>query len=112
MDQSEKTQELERQFITVPVNAELQQLIRSVSAEWQVSETEAVEELLFFVLHLRRMILAGTGNEPQKTEQKTIAKALPHEVVKSKFDRIGVITALAFGLGALLAVLYVLLTKR
>ncbi len=87
-------------------------MIRSVSADWQVTEAEAVEELLFLVLYLRRIILAGTGTDPHKTEQEIRREAPPEDVVKSKFDRIGIITALAFGLGALLAVVYVLLTKR
>jgi hypothetical protein len=111
MNESKKPPELERQLLSVPVSTELQQLIRSVSEEWKVTEAEAVEELLFLVLCLRRIILAGTGNEPHKTEQKIVGETLPKDV-KSKFDRIGVITALAFGLGALLAVVYVLLTKR
>ncbi|MGA9996791.1 MAG: hypothetical protein WBP93_15335 [Pyrinomonadaceae bacterium] len=98
--------------IKIHVSRELQELIHIVANELQMSESEAVEELLFLVLSLRRIILAGTKSGHYQYEADIAPPVLPNNRKKRKTDLVTLITAIAFALGALLAVVYILLTKR
>ena len=101
-------------IVSVPISPELETYIRSVADELEITEDEAVQELLFLIMYWRRLVMAGApSRQVQPQAPETIAAQVPAQAVRiNKFDRLGVITAIAFGVGALLAVLYVLLTKR
>lgn len=111
-DSPKNTFPRQQRTMEIRVNDELQELIRKVADDFQISESEAAEELIYSVLVFRRVILAG--REEQKTFQDSFVP-LRYEITESKkrtIDQAALIISLAFAIGALLAVVYVLLIKK
>jgi hypothetical protein len=113
MDDTRDRRDLRKQkTYQIQVSGELRELIESVASEFQITESEAVEELLHSILQLRRIVRADT--EFRRPSERT---ASPHKpVMDARKQRIvnlaTVIIAFAFALGAILAVLYLLLKNK
>jgi 23S rRNA maturation-related 3'-5' exoribonuclease YhaM len=113
MSDLEKTDYSQQQRqINIRVNRELQELVQAVADELQISENEAVEELLYSILNVRRIILAGNLNSKSKYEAPFVNRPQIDNRKRRKIDRVALLTVIAFAIGALLAVLYALLAKR